>query len=454
MGIKILNSFLRKSVDSGITQVKLSKFKGKVAVIDVSNLLFRYLYSQKDKYLIGFLMVFQRLVENSIYPIFCFDGLPPREKAKTLTKRQNAIKKRHKKISDVSLAIGLLDDIIDKKYSGCLSRSPEFNPIPNNEYKIQNEEHFYRLLLEGKKPHFNNISLAEIEKLRLRFQTELARNNQKCTKITKKIIDDLKELFKLLNIKYLHSRDKIEADLLCSSMVRKGFADFAISDDLDLLPLGCPTILRNFNYDTENVTEYYLDNIIEELHLDNLDNLIDLCLVCGTDYTNKISQIKNANDLSYIIDNLKKSKTINDFITEYANDSSSDEDSIDPDEYTLGKSFFKRDYELSYMVADHNFQLNTLPNEMLSKNDNMENNINENQPGGMRLTNNFGSENYQKVINYVQCHSPSHNPILLQEIMKNLENIYTDEYRNQFQYKIDHIGICDQLVQKEHNIKN
>lgn len=424
MGIKLINSYMMKSSNSGIKRVTLKKYTRKVVVIDVSNFLFRYLYSQGDRYLLGFLMIFQHLLKNEIYPIFCFDGLPPKEKAKTLKKRQVAIRKRIKRIDEVNGALQILDSILDKKFYEFLSFSPTPDSICENigDQKT-NHEYLYELLLNGIEPEFSKITIDEIEILQKKFQAELAKNNQKCTKITKIIIENLKKMFDILDIKYIHSKDTYEADLLCSIMVKKGFAEIAISDDLDMLPLGCCKTLRGFTYDCkEQPLEYDLEEIIRSLKFKNIDYLINLCLICGTDYTSKISQIKNTNDLEQIITeminigdpdsamkNLINNNSHNQSIDQTSSESDDDinNQSYDVSEYEKGKEFFKNDYLLGEIIQEHNLDKNTC------------------------------DINYLDVFSFVKNHSKTYNPNLLSEIIKKIKENYTDDYRQKFQTIID-----------------
>jgi len=148
MGIKIINPYLQSKNNKGLKKIKLNKYNGKVVVIDVSNFLFRYLYSQGDKYLIGFLMIFDILVSNNIYPIFCFDGLPPLEKSRTLRKRQTQIKERQKRNVDVNQALKLIDEILTEKYQQFHENSPDQKKINENEFpKKECEKSFMKYYL-------------------------------------------------------------------------------------------------------------------------------------------------------------------------------------------------------------------------------------------------------------------------------------------------------------------
>lgn len=423
MGIKIINPYLQSKNNKGLKKTKLTKYMFKTVIVDVSNFLFRYLYSQGDKYLIGFLMIFDILVSNNIYPIFCFDGLPPIEKSKTLRKRQTQIRERQKKNVDVSQALQLIDEILTEKYQQFHDHTSDQKQINENLYpKKEYESFFYELLLNGSKPDSKLITIPEITRIKEKLEEEKKKNQQKCTRITKKTIENLKKMFDIMDIKYIHSKDQIEADLLCAEMVKQGLVEVMITDDLDPLALGCPRTLRDFSYDAKKeATEYNLTEIIEDMGLSSYNEFLDICLICGTDYTTKIIQIKSVDDLENIIKDLKKKSDWEDkipklirenYLTKYEKEFSEktpeETENIVTrcvNEYLDKKKFFKQSIPIKDMIKHHN--------------------LNSHQSV-------INDTNYLQLSSYIREKCQGYRPALLAQVLQRINKSYTNQYHNKF----------------------
>ena len=111
--------------------------------------------------------------------------------------------------------------------------------------------------------------------------------------ITKKIIyvtsyhiDSSKELFDLFGIKYIHA--PCEAESLLAMLCKNNYIDGCISEDTDILANGGHLFLRNFNADKNTVDEYCLEGILSNLNVTH-EQFVDMCILCGCDYTSKIN---------------------------------------------------------------------------------------------------------------------------------------------------------------------
>ena len=66
----------------------------------------------------------------------------------------------------------------------------------------------------------------------------------------------MQELLEILNIE--HYTSPYEADSQMAYMVKEGLADFAISEDADLIAFGCPKLfLKISSYGTGEVFDYW-----------------------------------------------------------------------------------------------------------------------------------------------------------------------------------------------------
>ena len=87
MGIKNLNTLFKKYVKKGIQTKKTKCFTNKVLAIDTSIYLYKFAYNNQN-YIKKFLHQILKFWENSITPVYIFDGTPPIEKHNTLKKEK------------------------------------------------------------------------------------------------------------------------------------------------------------------------------------------------------------------------------------------------------------------------------------------------------------------------------------------------------------------------------
>ena len=87
MGIKNLKNILIAKCSSAIVQRKLNSYNGMIIGVDLSIFLYKYLY-RNDDHIEGLTRFILKLLKNNIYPVFVFDGKPPKEKGETLQERK------------------------------------------------------------------------------------------------------------------------------------------------------------------------------------------------------------------------------------------------------------------------------------------------------------------------------------------------------------------------------
>jgi len=277
MGAKLFHNYLKQNLPNSIRRLSLKKYQNQILVVDVSNFLYKFLYSQGPKYLIGFLLFYRSLLKHNIYPIFCFDGKPPIEKKKIIEKRQKS--RTHKQ--------ELIEKMKAEYYQIVFLLENSTNPPEQHDKIIE-----YRDILE--------------EKIRI--------NTQKCVQITSKILNNLKKLFDILGIKYIQAKDEIEADRLIGLLIRQKVADGCISNDIDPLIHGAKKLLCDFNYKSNLVLEYNGGYIMNNLKI-SYRQLVMMTVLLGSDYAPKVKHVssvllieiaKTSNSLTMIADRLEK----------------------------------------------------------------------------------------------------------------------------------------------------
>ena len=107
--------------------------------------------------------------------------------------------------------------------------------------------------------------------------------------ISKEQYNECKELLKLMGISYIES--DCEADIVLANLCKNNIVHGVYSDDMDILALGSPKLIKNlFSYKI-NPIELNLDKILLELKL-NYNEFLELCLLFGCDYCKRITHIK------------------------------------------------------------------------------------------------------------------------------------------------------------------
>ena len=101
---------------------------------------------------------------------------------------------------------------------------------------------------------------------------------------------DCKELLTLMGISYIES--EVEADIVLAQLCKNGTVYGVYSDDMDILALGSPRLIKNLFSYKMNPIELNLDKILEELKL-TYNEFLELCLLFGCDYCKRITQIKS-----------------------------------------------------------------------------------------------------------------------------------------------------------------
>jgi 5'-3' exonuclease len=285
----------------------------------------------------------EKCLKYRIIPCFVFDGKPPKEKSIT-------IQERNKKKQQVQLKIQELDEqkdeiieineLIDKLNNLKNSKDINANDLDTSincntsnlnllETDIKREiisriSSSSSLVDFGYTPKsisptssiseydfedddnvFLESSLSEtIENKLLFISTEKKRLKKKCHSYNEVHVKEIQNLLDLLKIPYINS--KCESDIICSALCKLGIVDAVISNDMDFIILGTPLVIRNMNFKTDDIDLYIYKNILANLSM-TPNKLIELSLILGCDYCQRIVNIKNkyAYDIFNAFENLE-----------------------------------------------------------------------------------------------------------------------------------------------------
>ena len=81
-----------------------------------------------------------------------------------------------------------------------------------------------------------------------------------------------------------------EAEAECANLNRHNKVYASVSDDMDTLTLRAPILLRGFHNKKDLITHIDYDEILKGFEM-NYDEFVDLCILCGCDYTPTIDGI-------------------------------------------------------------------------------------------------------------------------------------------------------------------
>ena len=243
MGIRKLNKFLTSknliksyyNINSYVNKYKTYNNKIVIA-IDFWLYANKFSHSCDGIIIVGFWNQIIKLLSHRIIPIYIIDGAVPIEKKQIIETRNKTKQKNINKINKINDIITEYIDISELS-----------NNILNN--KI-------------------------IKKLELKKQ-KIKKN---ITKIKKSQLKLVFELFNIFNILYLQAN--FEADALCAKLFDHNIIIGCLSDDMDMLALGCKSTIK---FSEGKILEYNLEYILNNLNITFIQ-FIDICILFGCDY--------------------------------------------------------------------------------------------------------------------------------------------------------------------------
>ena len=289
MGIKDLNSFLKKSVPQCIEKTHLSSLKGKKIAIDTSIYFYKFLYKH-PRFIESFLEQIYKLIKCEITPVYVFDGKPPQEKMKELEMRKNKRIEMKDKINEITDKLTMMKEDETKKLLEI--------------QKIIEESQEKGIPLD-----LSNFQMIENKELQ-QLEEEKGKLQKKLIYVTWQHKEELKYFLEALNIPYIQA--ECEADSICTELCRRNIVDGILSDDMDMLVDGPKILLREFTPTSYMVMKYDLEQIKSSLGL-TTPQWIDFCILCGCDYTKRIYGMGPYKCIQYI----KKEKNIETILNKY-----------------------------------------------------------------------------------------------------------------------------------------
>lgn len=206
----------------------------------------------------------------------------------------------HKDISDYSGKVIALDtSIVVNQFRAA---TPSLSPLAGLFFRtITFLEHDIKpvFVFDGKPPREKTPVLVKRAKA-------AGLSSPNCTGIASSQTQDCFQLLKLLGVPVIQAPGDAEA--LCAQLVREGTVDAVASEDMDTLPFGATTLIRQLNAKKDSeVIEYSLPKLLEKLQISHQE-FVDLCILLGCDYCEKIAGLGPKRALTLI----QKHRTIED----------------------------------------------------------------------------------------------------------------------------------------------
>lgn len=243
MGIKGLFKLISDGAPQAIKEQEIKSYFGRKVAVDASMSLYQFLVAVRTgpndqmltnedgevtSHLQGMFYRTIRMIDNGIKPVYVFDGKPPSLKSGELEKR----KERRDKATE-------------------------------------------------------ELKAAEADE----NQEDINKFNRRLVRVTKQHNDDVKKLLRLMGVPVVEA--PCEAEATCAALCKAGLVYAAATEDMDVLTFGTPKMVRHMTVSAARklpIVEIDLAKVLDGLEL-TMDEFIDLCILCGCDYTTSIKGV-------------------------------------------------------------------------------------------------------------------------------------------------------------------
>ncbi|QDZ21316.1 XPG/Rad2 endonuclease [Chloropicon primus] len=268
MGIQGLKKLISDNAPGAFRDHQLESYFGRKVAIDASMHIYQFMAvvgrqgdqqltdenGEVTSHLQGMMHRTTRLLEAGIKPVYVFDGKPPEMKSGELTKRSEARKDADQKLKEA-------------KEAG---------------------------------------DMVAVEKFSKRTMRVTKEHNEEC-----------KRLLRLMGVPILEA--PCEAEAQCAELCKAGKVFTVATEDMDCLTFGTTRQSRHMMAPAsqkKEIQEFVVEKVLEGMNV-TMDQFIDICILCGCDYTSSIrgigpkralQLIREHGSLEKVIDQLDKKK--------------------------------------------------------------------------------------------------------------------------------------------------
>lgn len=278
MGIKGLCQYLRKIEPNIALTVPIKCFYGERIAIDVSVFLYKCICV--DNKLSGnWIDIFINLITwmrlNNIRPVFIFDGPPPPQKARTQKNRRSTRADSEAKVVEA-------DDLLD-----LINEHEENDSLPKNLIVRIDELIKPNPKVKTEKPFISAANLSRKEIL-CAVTEQYKKYNSRCIHVRPQDVKAIQDLITFLGLPWYKAGG--EAERTCAWLCRWGYVKAVLTTDSDVLAYGAPIFIQELRSKEDTCKIMRYADVLEVLDM-NDSEFIDFCIMCGTDYNDRIHGI-------------------------------------------------------------------------------------------------------------------------------------------------------------------
>lgn len=322
MGIKGLMKLISDNSPGAVKEKDIKALFGLKVAVDASMALYQFLVAVRSgpddtnltneagdvtSHLQGMFYRTIRMLEAGIKPVYVFDGKPPELKGGELEKR----KERREKAEE---------DLAEAK---------------EGENANKEDEHKF---------------------------------NRRLVRVTKEHNDEVKQLLRLMGVPVVEAPGEAEAQ--CAVLAKAGKVFATATEDMDALTFGTDKLLRNMSVAASRklpIHQIQLSTVLEGLGL-TMNQFIDVCILCGCDYTctirgigphRALELVKKYGDMENVLKNLdpKKYNIPEDFLFKESRELFLKPDVTDPEEVNMVWKDADEEGIIKFLVEEKGFQL-------------------------------------------------------------------------------------------------
>jgi 5'-3' exonuclease len=287
----------REKINNPIKQKKIKDtFIDRPYIVGIDAYLFAIRYKRVFKRIeLGIFRQIVTSLTSKMIPIYVFDGIAPDQKKKTIMQRKNKRQKRKEELDELSV---LRDESVNQdipyenlNIDDILQNIENLKQqVLNNSSEIldENKDYLVSVILDSNSPEYSDEwetgttygsnYLVDESAIHTELDERIAKLKKQSVGIEPEDIRDLKQFLDLLGIP--HVTAKREAEDMLALLYKNNIIDACLSDDTDMLPKGCGNIIQ---INRTGVTQFVLSDILKTLGFTH-DQLIDLCILLGSDY--------------------------------------------------------------------------------------------------------------------------------------------------------------------------
>lgn len=272
MGIVNLRQFLKKKCSAFEKIVPLTFFSNKTISIDANMYMcvYKAICNNEKQFKEAFINLFLSLVEAKINVIIVFDGKAPVEKNQEKQRRITKKETSETRITESVIAI--------EEYEKSGTISP--------------------LLAQIHKRVVSNAMVETIEPQDLeKIKQHVEKQRKHIFRITSEDFQIVKHLANIFGFAVINAPG--EAEILCAHLIKNNLADAVLTKDTDVLACCVPIMITEINVLAKKATIITIDYILSSLELSE-NQMLDFCILCGTDYNSNINKIGPVNALKLI----------------------------------------------------------------------------------------------------------------------------------------------------------